>query len=102
MILLAVFPCISSVLADARSASIPSSATPLGYPLKHECVVTVDSLAVVKPAVAGGANIVTGFVAPDTVRGTLVRIDAEWLVLQDGCNENWIPRAKVMMIHFCD
>ena len=62
----------------------------------------MDPLSSSKPVIAGKANIVTGFTAPDTVEGILVRCDAEWLVLRDGRNENWVPRNKVIMLHFCD
>ncbi len=30
--------------------------------------------------------------------GTLVRVDADWVVLKDGNFENWIPRDKVLLI----
>lgn len=92
---------LPSVLAGVRGpASTPPPA--LGYPLNRDCVVTVDPLSSSKPVIAGDANIVTGFRAPDTVEGTLIRFDAEWLVLRDGRNENWIPRNRVILIHFCD
>lgn len=94
---------IPGVLAGARSpVTLTSNAPPLEYPLNRDCVVTVDPLSSPKPVIAGKANKVTGFVAPDTVEGALIRLDADWLVLRDGCNENWIPRNKVILIHFCD
>jgi hypothetical protein len=98
------FPWLSGVLADSlpASAALTPVANTNGYPLFHECVVTVDPLAVSKTVTAGDSNIVTGFDAPDTVRGKLIRLDAEWLVLRDGCNENWIARNKVLMIHICN
>lgn len=68
------------------------------YPINRECVVTVDPRASSKPVIAGEANKVTGFVAPDTAEGILMHMDSEWLVLRDGSEENWIPRAKVLMI----
>ncbi len=69
------------------------------YPLGLRCVVTVDPLAASKPVVAGTANKVTGFVAPDIAEGVLIRIDDEWLVLRDGYHDNWIPRHKIILMH---
>jgi hypothetical protein len=104
IVLLFCFPWLSGVLADSLpvGAAMAPVANSNGYPLFHECVVTVDPLAVSKTVTAGDSNIVTGFDAPDTVRGKLIRLDAEWLVLRDGCNENWIARNKVLMIHICN
>jgi hypothetical protein len=68
------------------------------YPLNRSCVVTVDPRATSKPVIAGVANKVSGFVAPDTAEGILTHMDPDWLVLRDGSEENWIPRAKVLMI----
>ncbi len=95
---------VSGVTVGVRTpANLLNSGTrSIDYPLNRSCVVTVDSRSSSKPVIAGMANKVTGFVAPDTAEGTLVRLDAEWLVLRDGCNENWIPKDKVMMIHVCD
>jgi hypothetical protein len=91
------------LLAGMRHQAEPAvTGTPaVEYPLNLRCIVTVDPLAASKPEIAGRANKVTGFVAPDTAEGILVRIDSEWLVLRDGCNENWIPMRKVLMIHTC-
>lgn len=93
----------TSVLAGMRAHAGPSTPAepPVDYPLNLNCVVTVDPLASSKPVIAGTANKVTGFVAPDTAEGILIRCDADWLVLRDGCNENWIPTNKVIMIHVC-
>ena len=95
---------ISDVFADARTPGHISTpaASPLDFPRHKNCVVTVDTRSSPKPVIAGEANIVTGFDAPDAVEGILIRIDSDWLVLRDGCDENWIPRNKVLMIHFCE
>jgi hypothetical protein len=95
---------VPGVLAVARPTASPliSSARTIEPPLNRRCVVTVDPLQAPKPVIAGSANIVTGFVAPDTAEGVLIMLDADWLVLRDGCNENWIPKNKVIMIHVCD
>lgn len=68
------------------------------YPLNRSCVVTVDPRAASKPEIAGQANKVSGFVAPDTAEGILIHFDSDWLVLRDGSEENWIPKSKVLMI----
>ena len=72
--------------------------TRVDYPLNRSCLVTVDPRAMSKPEIAGQANKVSGFVAPDTAEGILVHMDSDWLVLRDGSEENWIPKAKVLMI----
>lgn len=84
-----------------RNSTGPSpSVTPLvDYPLNTICTVTVDSRSTEKPVIAGNTNKVTGFVAPDTAEGVLIRLDSEWLVLRDGSYESWIPTHKVIMIH---
>ena len=94
---------LPSLLAEARTSIKPSitAANQTDYPLGQRCVVTVDPLAASKPVVAGTANIVTGFAAPDAVEGVLIRMDADWSVLRDGCDENWIPMKKVILVHAC-
>jgi hypothetical protein len=89
------------VLATVRSTDSTTVAPDarVEYPMDHLCVVTVDPRAVSQSEIAGRANKVTGFVAPDTVEGTLVRLDADWLVLREGRHDNWIPKDKVLMIH---
>lgn len=34
----------------------------------------------------------------ETVRGTLLSISSEWVVVKDGSYENWVPREKVMTL----
>lgn len=89
----------------AVSKGINNTDLPLGpqearieHPLNRDCVVTVDPRASSKPVIAGEANKVSGFVAPDTAEGILIHMDSDWLVLRDGSEENWIPQAKVLMI----
>lgn len=90
------------VLAAMRTQTAPIPGAPaIDYPLGQRCVVTVDPLATSKPVIAGTANKVTGFVAPDTAEGTLIRMDSDWLVLRDGSNEEWIPKNKIIMLHVC-
>lgn len=77
--------------------SVPGMAE-VEYPLNRDCTVTVDSRSAPKPRFAGQAKKITGFVAPDTAEGILIRLDDDWLVLRDGSEENWIPKEKVLMI----
>jgi hypothetical protein len=92
---------IPNVRAGVRSTADPliPSIVRVNYPLNLTCTVTVDSRSTVKPVLAGTAYKATGFVAPDTAEGILIRLDSEWLVLRDGTYENWIPTGKVIMIH---
>ena len=86
--------------AGARSTAGPlvTGTDRVDYPLNLTCTVTVDSRSTEKPVLAGTALKATGFVAPDTAEGILIRLDSEWLVLRDGFYENWIPTRKVIMI----
>jgi hypothetical protein len=86
------------VLAAARSPE-PVREAWLDYPLQRSCVITVDPYSLSKTEIVGPANKSTGFVAPDTAEGILLRLDDEWVVLRDGKHDNWIPKAKVLMIH---
>jgi hypothetical protein len=67
-------------------------------PLNCTCIVTVDPRVGPKPEYPGEANAISGFFAPDTARGTLIRLDDQWVVLRDGYHENWIPMRKVVML----
>ncbi len=101
--LAAIPPFASSLLANMQPPGNPPEWRDPGtnHPLGRDCVVTVDPQDKRTPVYAGIQNIVTGFDAPDTVRGTLIRVDDDWLVLRDGKSENWIPRNKVLLIHVC-
>jgi hypothetical protein len=90
------------LLAAGRNyPSVPNTgSSAVDYPIGTHCVVTVDPLAGSKPIVARTANKVTGFVAPDTAEGNLIRIDEEWVVLRDGSSDAWIPRNKIIMMYF--
>lgn len=91
----------SGARAGIRGSSDPLAAldNPLGDLLHRHCVVTIDPLALPAPVIAGQANVVTGFSAPNTIEGMVTRIDADWLVLHDNGTENWVPRPKVLLIH---
>lgn len=95
-----ITPIASSAFATLQSqAKTPELRLPrIEYPLGQNCVITVDPLAASKPVYAGQTKINSGFIAPDTVRGVLIRVDESWMVLQEGINENWIPRNKVLLL----
>ncbi len=73
---------IPNVRAGARSTIDPliPGTLRVDYPLNLTCTVTVDSTSTEKPVLAGDARKATGFVAPDTAEGILIRLDSEWLV----------------------
>jgi hypothetical protein len=83
------------VSSEARAIPLVSE---VGYPLNRDCTVTVDSRSESKQQFAGKEKKISGFVAPDTAEGVLIRLDDDWLVLLDGSEENWIPKEKVLMI----
>lgn len=96
-------PFASDVLASLRPQdSPPEWTTPENkYLIGIEVAVTVDPIDSKSAVYAGEANIITGFIAPNTIRGTIIRMNPQWIVLEEGKSENWIPRHKVLMIHTC-
>ena len=85
--------------SSTNGAPVPGSpASEVDVPLNCACIVTVDPRVGPKPEFPGEANAISGFFAPDTARGTLIRLDDQWVVLRDGYHENWIPMTKVVMI----
>jgi hypothetical protein len=85
----------STPSVQAQQAVAPAEVKP---PFGQLCIVTLDPRAerAVKPA--GDALKKTSLTGDDTVEGTLVLLDNEWLVLKDGTYENWIPRDKVLFM----
>ncbi len=86
---------VSTPSVQAQQAVAPAE---MKAPFGQLCIVTLDPRAerAVKPAAeALKKSSLTG---DDTVEGTLVRLDEEWLVLKDGSYENWIPRDKVLFM----
>ncbi len=66
-------------------------------PIGLECVVTVEmqpwmGATMVKP------DPISGFRADNTLRGKIVHLGADWVVLKDGTYENWISRDKVLSV----
>lgn len=85
---------VSTPSVQAQQAVAPAE---VKSPFGQLCIVTLDPRAerAVKPADALKKSSLTG---DDTVEGSLVRLDEEWLVLKDGSYENWIPRDKVLFM----
>lgn len=85
----------STPAVQAQQAAAPAE---VKAPLGQLCIVTLDPRAerAVKPS--GDALKKTSLTGDDTVEGTLVLLDDEWLVLKDGTYENWIPRDKVLFM----
>ena len=86
---------VSTPSVQAQHAVVPAE---MKAPFGQLCIVTLDPRAerTVKPA--ADALKKTSLTGDDTVEGTLVRVDEEWLVLKDGSYENWIPRDKVLFM----
>lgn len=95
-----VAPFASNTFAALQSQTkAPELRIPkIEYPIGENCVITVDPVASNKPLYSGQPKLTPGFIAPDTVRGVLTRVDESWIVLQEGTNENWIPRNKVLLL----
>lgn len=83
-------PCGSA--AEPETAAVP-------LPLGKQCVVSVIAVSEPKPVASGTGNIVTGFVAPSVARGTLIRMDSQWVVLREGTEDHWIPLNRVIMVN---
>lgn len=93
----------SFFLASMTPAAIaePSGRTDdkeVPMPIGKHCVVSVISISGPKPVNAGTSNTTTGFAAPSVAEGTLVRMDAQWVVLREGSADHWIPMNKVIML----
>jgi len=75
--------------ADGRSSELS---------VNLKCIVTLDAQSNSRSAMTAELQTISGFVRQDTVQGTLIRVNSEWLVLKDGESENWIPRDKVLLL----
>jgi hypothetical protein len=67
-------------------------------PLNRNCIVTLDARSNSRSTMTSEMRQLSGFVRQDTAQGTLIHLDAAWLVLKDGDAETWIPRDKVLML----
>ncbi len=68
-------------------------------PVGCSCVVTLDPQRDRETPTGGtrrDGTLRSGIESGGIVTGTLVRCDAQWVVLRDGTYENWIPRDKVL------
>lgn len=72
--------------------------TDLKPPLNRNCIVTLDTRSNSRSTMSPEVQQLSGFVRQDTAQGTLIHLDAVWLVLKDGNAETWIPRDKVLIL----
>ncbi|MES2924098.1 MAG: hypothetical protein V4819_21280 [Verrucomicrobiota bacterium] len=68
------------------------------FPMNLKCIITLDARSNSRSTMTQEMQVLGGFVRHDTVQGTLVRVNSEWLVLKDGDSENWVPRDKVLLV----
>jgi hypothetical protein len=76
--------------AEGRVSSDP--------PLNLKYIITLDARSNSRSTMPEEMQVLSGFVRQDTVRGTLIQSNAQWLVLKDGDAENWVPRDKALMV----
>ncbi len=101
MLILTVAGC-SAVLfliqrpAEAQPAA-PSKPAPVQSPVGLDCVVTVEMQSWMdRPEMTPGQP--SGFYQDYTLRGKILELGPEWVILKDGISENWISRDKVLSI----
>lgn len=75
----------SSFIAQ-RSDAAPTSAAPGTPPIGAICDVSVI------------ASVLSGRTEIQTVKGNLLAMTSDWVVLKDGSFENWVPREKVLTL----
>lgn len=96
-------PFAQNVFADTTEISPEKTASPPSeYPIGERVVITVDPQYSSDRVNAGDANIITGFDAPDAIRGILVEEKEHWLVLREGKIEKWVPKSKILLLSFFD
>ena len=83
---------------DATAQSGPGAGTVAKLPFNRKCTVTLDARSNARSSMTQEMQQQSGFVRQDTVEGTLISADAEWLVLKNDNTENWIPRDKVLLL----
>lgn len=84
--------------ASAQSASETADSSPKP-PIGKSVTITLDARSNSRSELSQDIRRYSGFTHHNTVEGTMLHMDSEWLVLKDGIAENWIPRDKVLMIH---
>jgi len=82
--------------AQFDSAELGRSGSPT--PMNLKCYVTLDASSNSRAGMTQEMQQQSGFIATDTVQGTVVLVSPEWLVLKDDNSENWIPRDKILMV----
>ena len=83
---------------DATAQSGPGGDTGAKLPFNRKCTVTLDARSNARSSMTQEMQQQSGFVRQDTVEGTLISADAEWLVLKSDNTENWIPRDKILLL----
>ena len=93
------FVAITNLETSAQTPAAPGSpAVGAELPFNCRCIVTLDPKFKSTPDLIEQTQKASGFIAPNTAEGVLVRMDREWLVLKDGSYENWIPTDKVLLL----
>lgn len=98
--------CGAAILAtipfwNTNASAQPDSSTGrsgLKPPINRNCIVTMDARSNSRASMSQEMQRTSGFVRQDTAEGTLVHVDAAWIVLKNLDGENWIPRDKVLML----
>jgi hypothetical protein len=98
LLILAV-SCVAAVaiFVPRTAEAQPPSVKPVGpveSPVGLECVVTVEIEAWMNTT--PNASQPGGFHPDYTVRGKVLELGREWVVLKDGNFENWISRDKIV------
>ncbi|MBK1884156.1 hypothetical protein JIN85_17180 [Luteolibacter pohnpeiensis] len=78
--------------ADAQSKNAFSSAS-VTPSIGARCLVTLDPSS---ESVAESTTQVNGPPQRFTIFGEFVRLDSDWVVLEDGKVEHWIDRRKIL------
>jgi hypothetical protein len=89
---------VSFSASDVRAQQAVPPAPGVKPPLGQLCILTLDPRAERTGKLVDESLKKTNLTHADTVEGTLLMLDADWLVLKDGTYENWIPRDKVLFM----
>lgn len=86
--------------SEASAQSDPIADGPK-LPIGRSVIVTLDPKSNSRAELTKEMRRYAGFSHHDTIEGTLLHIDPEWIVIKAaaGVDENWIPRDKVLLFH---
>jgi len=98
MALIGVLGTVFLISRPAEAQPAPQTkVAPVESPVGLECVVSVDMQSWrERPELPPGQP--SGFYPDYTLRGKIVELGPEWVVLKDGNSENWISREKILSI----